>query len=240
MKKVLLAVLTIGTLASCSCQGVKMDWTRTKPHGEVTYAMSGFERINLTGSLDVKYMQADSSSVTVSGPVEAIKDVETRVEGNVLKIRMKGDSNWFNFGVKDTEGITVYVTSPDFLGISLQGSGDFECQGLLDTDNLDVELQGSGDVTFNDIICDKVNVSVLGSGDVRLKHVKALQSTNEVVGSGDIKIHYDNSGAVESTIVGSGDITLSGGVKSSKYEVRGSGDMHTNDLLVKEDEVIVK
>ena len=66
-----------------------------------------------------------------------------------------------------------------------------------------------------------------------LKNVKTLQSVNEVVGSGDIKIHYDNSGNVESTIVGSGDITLSGQVKRSTYEIRGSGDMNTGNLIVK-------
>ena len=234
MKKVLFAVLTLGMLTSCSCHGLKMDWHKTEAHGEETRSITGFERIALQGSLDVKYMQGDSLLVKVDAPVEVIKDVETRVEGNVLKIRMKGEGKFLNFGISDSDNVTVYVTSPDFLGISLQGSGDFDCQGLLDTDNLDIELQGSGDIEFDDIICDKVDVSVLGSGDVKLKRVKALQSKNEVVGSGEIKIHYDNSGDVRSTIVGSGDITLTGQVKSSSYDVRGSGDMKTGELTIKQ------
>ena len=242
MKKVLFAVLALGMLASCSCQGVRMNWTRTEAHGVETRSITGFERIELLGSLDVKYMQADSFSVKVDAPVSVIKDVETRVDGNVLKVGMKGEGKLLNFGVSDSKGVTVYVTSPDFLGIILRGSGDFECQHLLDTDNLDIELQGSGDIVFNDIVCDRVNASVLGSGDIRLKNVKALQSSNQVIGSGDIKINYNNSGVVESAIVGSGDITLSGIVRRSTYEVRGSGDMHTNDLLIKEEktETIIK
>ncbi|MBE6261408.1 MAG: DUF2807 domain-containing protein [Prevotella sp.] len=235
MKKVLFAVLTLGMLTSCSCHGVKTNWYKTEAHGEETRSITGFERIALKGSLDVKYMQDDSFMVKVDAPVEVIKDVETRVEGNVLKIRMKGEGKFLNFGVSDSDDITVYVTSPDFLGISLQGSGDFECQGLLDTDNLDIELQGSGDIEFDDIICDKIDVSVLGSGDVKLKNVKTQQSVNEVVGSGDIKIHYDNSGNVQSSIVGSGDITLSGQVQRSFYEIRGSGDMKTGNLLIQEE-----
>lgn len=242
MKKVLFAVLALGMLTSCSCHGVRMNWYKTEAHGEETRSITGFERIALQGSLDVKYMQSDSFSVKVDAPVEVIKDVVTRVDGNVLTIKMKGEGHFLNFGVSSADGVTVYVTSPDFLGVTLFGSGDFECQGLLDTDNLDIELQGSGDIEFNDIVCDKVDVSVLGSGDVRLKNVKTLQSVNEVVGSGDIKIHYGNSGVVESTIVGSGDITLSGQVKRSTYEVRGSGDMNTGNLLVTEEktEKIVK
>lgn len=242
MKKVLFAVLTLGMLTSCSCHGFKASWHKTEAHGEETRSITGFERIFLQGSLDVKYMQGDSFSVKVDAPMEVIKDVVTRVDGNVLTIKMKGEGHFLNFGVSDSDDVTVYVTSPDFLGVTLQGSGDFECQGLLDTDNLDIELQGSGDIEFDNIICDKVDVSVLGSGDVKLKNVKTLQSVNEVVGSGDIKIHYDNSGNVESTIVGSGDITLSGQVKRSTYEIRGSGDMNTGNLLVTEEktETIVK
>ena len=234
MKKVLLAVLTLGMLASCSCQGVRVNWTKTKAHGEVTHSITDFERIELLGSLDVKYMQADSFSVTVNAPVEVIDDVETRVEGNVLKIKMKGENNFINFGVKDSEDVVVYVTSPDFLGITLRGSGDFECQNLLDTDNLDIVLNGSGDITFDDIICDRINVSLVGSGDVNVKNVKMLQSSVNLVGSGDIKMAFNNGGDVESNLTGSGDITLTGSVKRYRSNVRGSGDMHTDGLYIRE------
>ena len=233
MKKVLLAVLALGMLASCSCRGLNASWHKSEAHGEQTRKITGFERIALQGSLDVKYKQADSFMVKVNAPVEVINDVETHVEGNVLKIRMKDEGKFLRFRLSDNDDVTVYVSSPDFLGVSLQGSGDFLCQGLLDTDNLDIEVQGSGDIEFDKIICDKVDVSVLGSGDVELKRVKAQQSKNEVVGSGEIKIHYDNSGDVQSSIVGSGDITLTGQVKRSTYESRGSGEMHTKELRVK-------
>ena len=234
MKKVLFAVLALGMLASCSCRGLHASWHKSEAHGEQTRKITGFERIALQGSLDVKYRQADSFMVKVDAPVEVIKNVETLVEGNVLKIRMKDEGKFLRFRSSDGDDVTVYVSSPDFLGVTLQGSGDFECQSLLDTDNLDIEVQGSGDIEFDKIICDKVDVSVLGSGDVKLKRVKTQQSKNEVVGSGEIKIHYDNSGDVRSTIVGSGDITLSGQVKSSSYDVRGSGDMKTSELTIKQ------
>ena len=240
MKKVLFAVLALGMLASCSCQGVRVNWSRTEAHGEETRSITGFERIELLGSLDVKYMQDDSFSVKVDAPVEVIKDVETRVEGDVLKINMKGDGKWINFGIKDSDGVTVYVTSPDFVGITLRGSGDFECQNLLDTDNLDIVLNGSGDITFDDVICDRINVSLVGSGDVDVKNVKMLQSSVNLVGSGDIKMAFDNSGDVESNLTGSGDITLSGNVKRYRNNVRGSGDVHIDELYIREEKTEIK
>lgn len=234
MKKVLFAVLTLGMLTSCSCQGLKMSWHKTEAHGEETRSITGFERIAMLGSLDVKYMQGDSFMVKVDAPVEVIKDVETRVEGNVLKIRMKDEGKFLRFRMTDSDDVVVYVTSPDFLGISLRGSGDFECSGLLDTDNLDIELQGSGDISFENIVCDKVNVSLVGSGDVDLKHVKALHSSVDLVGSGDIKVAFDNSGSVDSHLTGSGDITLTGHVKKYNYSKRGSGEMDASGLVVSE------
>jgi len=242
MKKVILSVVALvalGILTSCSCSGLNVNFTKTNALAERSRSLKDFERIELLGSLDVKYTQADSFSVLVKAPVEAIKDVETRVEGNKLVVNMKGSNKFLNIGVSNSDDVTVYVTSPDFLGIELKGSGDFECINLLDTDNLDISLKGSGDIKFDDIICDQVNVSLVGSGDVELKHVKMLRSSVDLVGSGDVKVHFDDSGAVESHLTGSGDITLTGNVQDYKSNVRGSGDMHTNDLRVSKERTVI-
>ena len=233
MKKVLLAVFTLGVLTSCSCSGLNVRFTHSEPQAAEERALTGFERIELLGSLDVKYQQAVSFSVRVDAPVEVLKKVETLVDGDKLVVRMKGDGNLINFGVADSENVTVYVTSPDFLGITLKGSGDFECLHLLDTDNLDIVLNGSGDILFDDIICDRINVSLVGSGDVDVRNVKTLQSSLNLVGSGDIKMAFDNSGKVESNLTGSGDITLTGVVREYRNNVRGSGDVNTEGLMIK-------
>ena len=233
MKKVLLlSVVTLGMLTSCACSGLKVHYSKTDPHGIHELDLKGFERIELLGSLDVKYAQADSFSVRVDAPVKVLNEVETYVTGNKLVVKMKGEGNIINLGVSDADDVTVFVTSPDFLGIELKGSGDFESNGLVDTDNLDITLSGSGDIRFDDIICDRVNVSLVGSGDVDVKNVKTQWAGVQLVGSGDVKMRLDDSGAVDANVIGSGDITLSGNVKDYKYNVRGSGDMNTSGLTV--------
>jgi hypothetical protein len=234
MNKVLFAVMTLVMLTSCACNGLKVRYFKSEAQTEESRPLKGFERIELLGSLDVKYEQADSFSVRVAAPVNVIKDVETRVEGNKLVVNMKGSNKFINIGVSDSDGVTIYVTSPDFIGIELKGSGDFDCKQLLDTDNLDITLKGSGDIKFHDVICDQVNVSLVGSGDVELKNVKMLRSNIDLVGSGDVKVRFNESGSVESRLTGSGDITLSGTVKNYTSNVRGSGDMHTEGLRISE------
>ena len=232
MKKVLSSsVVALAMLTLCSCMHV--HWSKNKSAlAEEQRPLSGFERIELLGSLDVKYQQADSFSVLVKAPAKVMEDVETRLEGNKLVVNMKFDGELINFGVADSDDVTVYVTSPDFLGITLKGSGDFECKYPLDTDTLDINLKGSGDIEFGDIICDRVNVSLTGSGDVEVKTVKTRNSRVSLVGSGDVKMRFDDSGPVESNLTGSGDITLMGTVSECKSNVRGSGEIHTDKLRI--------
>ena len=231
MKKLVFAMMATALLTSC-----KFDVTKTvtvSPNMEESRQLKNFERITLLGSMDVKYAQADSFSVKVNGPADVIKNVETTVQGNVLTVRMKDSNRIVYFGRNNSGNATVYVTSPDFLGISLMGSGDFMSVHPLDTDTLSIDLKGSGDIYFKDIICDRVNVSVIGSGDVSVGNVKTQQAYLDVIGSGDIEMNFNNSGAVNAQVKGSGDITLKGTVKQMNKQVRGSGDIDTDDLQVK-------
>lgn len=240
MKRILLAVMMLATLSACADVRVNLN---KKESVEERRQLAGFERIEQLGSIDVKYQQADSFSVVVKAPKRVIGQVLTQVEGNKLVVSMKGRN--ISVGLNSSDGVIVYVTSPDFLGIDLKGSGDFECMKPLDTDNLDIRLKGSGDINFKDIICDKINVSLVGSGDIELKKVETRVSAIELVGSGDIKMNQQKvvltkmelkgSGdikmkmkdcdKVDARLVGSGDITLTGRVASLQQYKRGSGEI---------------
>ncbi len=230
MKKMFFAAVALMALmTSCHVRNFRLSRSHENLVEE-SRQLTGFERIELQGSLDVKYLQADSFSVVVKAPQEVIDKVETRVVDHTLVVNMKGENTIINFGVSDGDDVSVWVTSPDFLGIVLRGSGDFDSEGLVDTDTLNIELNGSGDIEFHNIICDRMNVNLVGSGDVEVKNVKTQWSGVNLVGSGDIKIKFDDSGVVESKLVGSGDITLKGIVRDFRSQVRGSGDMDTDEL----------
>ena len=230
MKKLIMALVVLGAMTSCA--KARTHFITDQKLAEERRELKGFECIVLSGSLDVKYRQGDNFSVVVKAPQKVIKNVETRVVGNCLTVNMKGIRSVFKFTSADVDDVTVYVTSPDFLGIELKGSGDFEGIGHIDTDTLSIALKGSGDIDFDDVICDKVSVSLVGSGDVEVKNVKTQLSDIELVGSGDVKMRFDNSGVVTSRLKGSGDITLTGRVKDHKSQVRGSGDINTQRLTI--------
>ncbi len=253
MKKFLLLILAMVLMAGCASANAAGE---VEGAGVQIRKVKKFTQIRLEGSVIVRYSQGKDVSVKVKAPSDRMKDVKTYVDGQTLVVSLNGNNNfvWNLFGSRrNNDVIEVYVSSPDLVGVSLLGSGDFVCSGHLDTDNLGITLRGSGDITFNDIICDNIRTELVGSGDIRLKKVDALNSEVilvgsgdmnisqknvrktgiELKGSGDISVSFDNCGALESELKGSGDITLSGRVKSFSKRAIGSGDYHTSRLTVK-------
>ncbi len=245
MKKLCLILVAVFAVAASTCAYTSYHFDKV----EETRPLKGFERIRLQGSPNIKYTQGKTWSVRVKAPQGIIKNVQTRVENKTLVVSIKSG---FSFrGMKDDD-VTVYVTSPDLIGVEVQGSGDFESKAHVDTDNLDISVRGSGDAEFYDIICDRVNISLVGSGDVEIKNIttqysnvslvgsgdveirqqKAKETKLELKGSGDIKVANQNCGIVNCRLVGSGDITLTGTIKQLNQTSRGSGDIKTAGLQI--------
>ena len=218
----------------------------------------GFERIEISGSPNVVYTQADTFGVRLEGPEKMVDNMMTEVRDRTLYVYNKGRVDlkvgFVNLNWGDKDDVIVYVSSPDLIGVRVNGSGDFVSRNLLDTDVMNIVLRGSGDVSFDDIICDACTTELVGSGDIRINHLDAKTSTAVLVGSGDIRIEEANvqetdlslrgSGDIavnfeegcqsaQCHLAGSGDISLSGTLTHYDCKKSGSGDIHTDNLIVK-------
>ena len=215
--------------------------------------MKDFERIEVNGSPTVHFTQADSFSVVVNAPNDIIEDIITEKQGNTLVVRNRGKMGIFNVSFNGDAEMAVYVTSPDLVDVLVNGSGDFLCDGSIDTDKIDITLRGSGDINIRDLICDRCKVELIGSGDVSLDRLEAKEVTGLLIGSGDLDMKLrkvddtrlalkgsgdieagfaDGCRSVECQLQGSGDISLSGRVAHFKGDKNGSGDISIDELLV--------
>ena len=77
-------------------------------------------------------------------------------------------------------------------------------------------------------------MSLVGTGEIDVKSVRTLQALVELTGAGDVEVNFDEAGFVDSRLLGTGDIKLTGTVRQLKKQVRGVGDMDTDELIVKE------
>lgn len=249
--------IMLAAFTTFSCASTNEDAKNAKRVSQERTSVQDFDAISIAGSPDVHYTQGKAFAVKVVAPEKIIDKVKTEVEGHCLNIYIEphetmlisGGINVYSGG---NDKVEVFVTSPDIVEVTLNGSGDFDSDKKIDTDRMAIRLQGSGDMSFSDIVCDDINAELVGSGDVEMGNVNAMTAEWTVVGSGDMEVKQrdvantkitltgsgdvnvkcGNCGAVTATLRGSGDISLSGKVGSLQRTVVGSGDIHTSGLTV--------
>ncbi|MFA6087667.1 head GIN domain-containing protein [Mucilaginibacter sp.] len=200
--------------------------------------LSGFNAVSVAGSFDVYITQGSTESVKVDAPSDVIDRIITEVEGGVLKIYIKNNTdgmNW-NFGKKK---MIVYVSIKNVNAVSLAGSGDVYFKGGLRAPSLKLKLTGSGDLTgkvevksletsvsgSGDITvtgrAENSNVSVVGSGDFTGQGLATTNTSVKVAGSGDARVNAADK--IDASVVGSGDVHYTGAAKNVSSSKAGSG-----------------
>lgn len=86
--------------------------------------------------------------------------------------------------IKGSGNITLLDLKQAGIVLEIEGSGDINASG--EVDSLTVKIAGSGDVDATDLIVNQGNLSIAGSGDIRA-HVKQ-SVTAQIAGSGDIVV----------------------------------------------------
>ena len=247
-KNCLLAIMAVVTLASCVHE--RLVFTKEE-QSQRNIAVKAFESIEVKGSPTVLFSQAENVSVNVSGPKSQVDIIDVRQSGGRLIISKQKN---LKLSLADIDEVTVTVTGPDLVGVSLLGSGDFRCVSSLDTDTLRLALHGSGDVDFpKPIVCDRLDAEVLGSGDLKVKRAKTSLANLSLTGSGDLKVglkdtqrtrvslvgsgdadvDFDNCQHAECMVKGSGDIELSGQIEHLSEQKSGSGSIDKEKLTLK-------
>ncbi len=193
-----------------------------------------FNKIVLKGSSNIFVSQGNETKVKVVTDDNIIEQVTTEVSGSTLIISSVGSICPSRFD--------VYVTSPDYEGIMIKGSGDIVGETPIKTDLIALVIKGSGDIAM-EIESEKLKGEILGSGDISVKG-KAEKTKFEIKGSGDFKltdfttkisdIEIYGSGNcrlnvkedLSVKIYGSGDVYYTGKPQNVYVDIKGSGDVH--------------
>jgi carbon monoxide dehydrogenase subunit G len=178
----------------------------------------------LKGSVPVTIQYGDVASLTViADNAEDIRKVKTSVEGSILVVSSHGNSlNSVSFA-----GMNITINGIDIFSNVSGSSGKVEVRMVVKIPIEDITVQGSGDVTYLNVLQDRLSLIVQGSGDIRAKKLKSADASLTVVGSGDIGSTVQNN--VVAMVVGSGDIDVYGSSKKRSVNVVGSGDITFHD-----------
>lgn len=226
-----IAYALLATLAACSIgsdDGVAAQGQGTQR----SFAVDGFEKVELAGSDDVDVRVGQAFSVRAEGPAEVLDRLRIEKDGDTLEIgRKRGDSS-----VRGKA--RVIVTLPRLAGASVAGSGNMQVDraggakfdgslagsgnlqvGQLQADAVELSIAGSGTARAAGAT-KKLDIDIAGSGNIDAPRLTADEAKVNIAGSGNVRAVVN--GAAEVNIMGSGDVDLGQGARC-KVSKMGSG-----------------
>lgn len=227
MKKyflVLVSAIVIVGLASCSNSMASNNVVKK------TVQLPYFNKIDMKGVGDVHFMQSGSSKMKIEGNRALVDNLQYEVKNGVLTMRTAKKKGNKKFVADDD--VDIYLYSPDLIGVSLMGVGDFEVEKSLDTDSLSVDMRGVGDIELSKVHCDYIYLSLKGTGDIDVESLTTAKGDLDLKGTGDIEVNFKRSGDINCGVNGTGDITLTGDVKSFSPSTKGVGNLNISGLKV--------
>lgn len=230
MKKILsLAILVLGMVCMGSCVQVTRKTTRADK--EVRYLkVANFDRLKLNCAYNVKYVQGDRWMVKFVGTSNAIADM--RFANKDGELHIYSEQRQYDFPDINTDYVQIYIMSPDLIGVSLLGAGNFKCENTLDTDTLNLYLKGAGNLKFANIVADEVRGEMKGVGNMTIENLESQQASFILKGVGNTKVHINRCDRVECKLKGIGNMKLSGNVKQLDKHANGLGKIDTDNLIV--------
>ena len=183
-----------------------------------------FTRVELVGSNDLEFTQADSTELKIRGDQSKLTPEPFELRGNTLRLGVTADG-------KEVRGVKYRLSGPILESLLVQGSGEAYIKPL-EAKHLQVAVEGSGDIRMFDVNADHVELSVSGSGTVQAVNVIAEETRLMLKGSGDILLGSLESNNVHTMVKGSGDVRVENDSRANdvKVSMMGSGDASLGKL----------
>lgn len=166
-----------------------------------TRAVSGFDKVSLTGSMELFLTQGEQESLEIEGEDNIIAVIETEVRGDTLHIGVKENTT-----TNPTEPVRVYLTMTEIAGLEVTGASSIAAKSIV-SDRLTLDVNGSGDANIETLSAASLKVDISGSGSVEV----AGQATDQVIvigGSGRYQAADLESETVDVEVNGAGEATV--------------------------------
>jgi hypothetical protein len=186
---------------------------------------SGFHGVAASASVDAELVKGSENKVTITVENYELEDVETEIEGGVLRVGMKS-KGWNNGSWKKRKVHALIEYNGELDHLSVGASADLIAKNVISGDKLKIEVSSSGDMTL-EVDVKELYANVSSSGDLNIRgkanRAKVVASSSadfegsdlevdeaELIASSsaDITIHVNNS--LKATASSSADIEYSG------------------------------
>ena len=131
-----------------------------------TREVGNFNSISVQSGIDLYLTQEDNKSVEIKANDDIIDRIQTKVEGNTLKIYIdKKNRKWNNW---NNNGQMVAYVSVSYLNrLTASGGSDVESQGVWKSEDLKIIASGGSDIEMS-VEVDFLEITCSGGSDIDL------------------------------------------------------------------------
>lgn len=200
-RSIFLVLILLGTLSlACSLDvNIKVDQGSGNVITE-SRAVSGFDRVLLSGIGDVQIVQGDQEALLIEAEDNIVPEITTEVVDGVLEI------GFARKNIVPTRPVRFTLSMRSVHGLETKGVSNIEADQLT-TDRLDVSISGTGNVDIDSLTADRLNVNVSGAGNFQAEGVVNTQKVT-LSGAGNFSGRQLQSSSADVTITGLGRVVV--------------------------------
>lgn len=196
---VLVLMMVAGLLTSCT---IVVGSGRLKTEN---MDFSDFTRVEVGSAFEVKIVQSDSFSVSITADDNLFDYIQVSKSGSTLKIGVE-PTVMFRSATHRAE-----ITMPELFALELSGASHGTVTGFESVDDLDIEVSGASSLDIEGIV----------AGDLRFDISGASKLTGDV-----------DAGDVDFDVSGASTVRLQGMAADMELELSGASNAELDDFLV--------
>ena len=218
MKKVLLLMISVLALTSCSIGQMNM----VDPSDNIVtkeYKLKPFEEVQMKGVGYVELIQSEEKSglVELTAPDNYVEFYKFESDGKRLNISYA--KKLVNI---HTQGVKIRVYTCDLIKLENSGAASINMDSL-DTDIIDILNSGVGHISIGGV-ADNVELRNSGVGSIDASKLKALNVKASVSGVGSIDCYASES--IKGSVSGVGSLNYGGHPKQKDTKRSGVGSIN--------------
>ncbi len=173
------------------------DFDRIGDHTR-QFNVTAFSKVDVAGAFVVRFRKGDTYKVVADGREDDMSDMDVRVNGNMLEVKIDRKGGLFNWSNRKRIGLTITVPGIDELKLS--GASKASLVGFGNYNNLDIDMSGACRTVFDGSV-EKLSLELSGASNAVLRgHVKLLDADL----SGASKIEATDLNVDKATVDASG------------------------------------
>ncbi|WP_020602169.1 PspC domain-containing protein [Spirosoma spitsbergense] len=149
------------------------DFDRVSDHTR-QFNVTDFSKVDVSGAFVIRFRKGDTFNVVADGREEDMSDMDVRVNGNTLEVKIDRRGGLFDWGNRKRVGLTITV--PKINELKLSGASKASLAGFDKYDELTIDMSGACRTVFDGDV-DKLNIELSGASNINLRgHARQLEA----------------------------------------------------------------